>query len=412
MTEIRLYKHGRCGVWIAGAKGDIAATLIVGARAIAQGLTSSTGLVTELPPINRLPLPALQDLVFGGADVSDQSLRECAKSLYVNSHTVSREVLDAVASDLDEIEKDILVEPHLAWHPAHSKPGKPALEDNALRLRAAISAFRRKHRLDHVVVINLTSAEPEPADVPEHATVDGLESLIAGNRRDAVTPGMLYAYAALHEGCAYVNFTPNVSTTLACIRALARRQHLPFYGDDAKTGETLVKTALAPMFAARNLHVLSWEGVNMLGNNDGRVLNVPENRVPKIRNKSKVLQSMLGYEPHGDVQINYVPSLGDWKTAWDLIHFQGFLDVKMSMQFTWQGCDSVLAAPLVLDMARLSVLAIQKREAGPMRHLAAFFKNPIDVDEMALWPQFESLIHYAERHLGDTETNQIAKSRA
>jgi len=412
MAETQNKNVGRCGVWIAGAKGDIASTVIVGARAIAQGLTSSTGLVTELPPINRLHLPALQDLVFGGADISDRSLRECAKSLYVSSRTVSREILDEVASDLDEIEKDILVEPHLAWDPKRSRPGRPALGDNALRLRAAISAFRRKHRLDHVVVINLTSAEPEPVSVPEHATIEGLEALIAGNRRDAVTSGMLYAYAALQEGCAYVNFTPNIGTTLECIRALARRQHLPFYGDDAKTGETLVKTALAPMFAARNLHVLSWEGVNMLGNNDGRALSIPENRVPKIRNKGQVLQNMLGYEPHGDVQINYVPSLGDWKTAWDLIHFQGFLDVKMSMQFTWQGCDSVLAAPLVLDMARLSVLAMQKREVGPMRQLAAFFKNPIDVDEMALWPQFESLLQYAERHLGDVEGDQIARSRA
>ena len=191
MAETNNNKSATCGVWIAGAKGDIATTLIVGARAIAQGLTSSTGLVTELAPLNGLPLPALQDLVFGGVDISPKSMRESAKSLYANSRTVSREVLDAVASDLDEIEKDVLVAPQLAWHPAQRAPAQASLKDNALRLRAAISAFRRKHRLQRLVVINLTSAEPEPAVVAEQASVEGLESLIAADRRDAVTPAML-----------------------------------------------------------------------------------------------------------------------------------------------------------------------------------------------------------------------------
>jgi myo-inositol-1-phosphate synthase len=179
---------------------------------------------------------------------------------------------------------------------------------------------------------------------------------------------------------------------------------MPYYGDDGKTGETLVKTALAPMFACRNLRILSWEGVNMLGNSDGRTLDNPTNRAGKLENKGQVLERILDYTPHGDVTINYVPSLGDWKTAWDLIHFRGFLDVEMSMQFTWQGCDSILAAPLVLDMVRLSGFAAAQGEWGPMVHLAAFFKNPLDVDEMAFFPQFEMLLEYTRRHLSNQTT--------
>jgi myo-inositol-1-phosphate synthase len=412
MNPLSSGSAARCGVWIAGAKGDIAATVIVGARAIERGLASTTGLTSSLAPLDRLPLPAIGDLVFGGADISQRALRESARSLYANSQTISRELLDEVSPDLDAIDKDILVAPELSWTPVPGKAGQSLLKDNLQRLRAAISAFRRKHRLERIVVVNLTSAEPEPKPAVEHNSIEGLESLIEADRRDAVSPCMLFAYAALAEKCAFINFSPNVGTTLGCTRAMAKRQGMPFYGDDGKTGETLVKTVLAPMFAARNLRVLSWEGVNMLGNNDGKSLSVPENRAPKLRNKRNVLHSMLGYDPHGEVHINYVPSLGDWKTAWDLIHFQGFLDVKMTMQFTWQGCDSILAAPLVLDLARLADLALQRGESGPMRHLAAFFKNPFDVDEMALWPQFERLTRYAEERLEQSGGGQFVDGRA
>jgi myo-inositol-1-phosphate synthase len=152
------------------------------------------------------------------------------------------------------------------------------------------------------------------------------------------------------------------------------------------------------MFACRNLRVLSWEGVNLLGNNDGKTLADPRNREMKLRHKERVLEGILGYSPHAGVTINYVPSLGDWKTAWDLIHFRGFLDVPMTMQFTWQGCDSVLAAPLVLDLVRLMDFAARQGEHGPMRHLAAFFKQPLGVEEMDLHRQFQMLLDYAERH--------------
>ena len=389
----------RTGIWLAGAKGDIATTLMVGTLALEQGLISSTGLTTALPPFNLLPLATPGDLVFGGIDVSPHPLRQSAESLYRNSRTIDRETLDAVAPALERIEQEILVAPEMSWRPNSPMSGTTPLRELVDRLRRQLRGFRERHRLQHVVVVNLASAEPEPRACAEHDSIAGLEQLVAGDRKEKITPGICYVYAALLEGCSFLNFTPNAGTTLGGIEALAEEKRLPYYGNDGKTGETLLKTALAPMFAHRNLRVLSWEGVNMLGNNDGRALDDPDNRTAKLRNKEGVLENILGYSPHSGIDINYVPSLGDWKTAWDLIHFQGFLDVKMSMQFTWQGCDSILAAPLVLDMVRLAEFAARNGESGPMYHLAAFFKSPIGVDEMDFHQQFERLLAYASSHL-------------
>ncbi len=178
---------------------------------------------------------------------------------------------------------------------------------------------------------------------------------------------------------------------------LAEEKGVPVMGNDGKTGETLVKSALAPLFMCRNLEVLSWEGVNILGNMDGRVLNHPENKESKIRSKDGVLPKILGYSPHSSVQINYVPSLCDQKTAWDFIHFSGFFGAKMSLQFVWQGYDSLLAAPLVLDLVRFAELAKRRGESGLMPHLACYFKDPLGVDEHRLYEQFRMLVDYSAR---------------
>ncbi len=389
----------RTGVWLAGAKGDIATTLMVGTLALDKGLISTTGLTTALPPLSLLPLVTPGDFVFGGIDISSRPLFQAAESLYRNSRTIDRETLDAVTPALERIERDILIAPDMNWRPNSPISGTTPLDELVNRLRHQLREFREKHHLEQVVVVNLTSAEPEPRPCAEHDSMAGLEQLMNEDRKERITPSICYVYAALMEGCSYLNFTPNAGTTLAGIEALAEKKHLPYYGNDGKTGETLLKTALAPMFAHRNLQVLSWEGVNLLGNSDGRALDNPDNRTAKLRNKESVLESILGYSPHSGIDINYVPSLGDWKTAWDLIHFQGFLDVKMSMQFTWQGCDSILAAPLVLDMVRLAEFAARNGESGPMHHLAAFFKRPIGVDEMDFHAQFERLLAYAQEHL-------------
>lgn len=389
----------RVGVWIQGALGDIATTMMVGALAIRAGQTSPVGMVTQIPPLDDLGLASLDQLVFGGIDIKPSTPRESAVAVHRSSRTFSHEILEAVLPGLDDIEADILTDRDFAWRLRSPNDNVTPLTAVVQRMRDHIRGFRERHRLQHVVVVNLVSAEPcvPQSDALQH--LDAFAAAIESDRKDLIAPSMCGTYAAFLEGCSYINFTPNPGADFPALQELATRGKLPFYGNDGKTGETLVKTALAPMFAWRNLQVMSWEGINMLGNNDGATLHDPENRVNKIHNKESVLNNILGYSPHAGVDINYVPSLGDWKTAWDLIHFRGFLDVPMAMQFTWQGCDSILAAPLVLDMVRLAEFAHRHGEHGPMKHLSGFFKNPIGVREMALHTQFGMLMEYADRHL-------------
>ena len=175
---------------------------------------------------------------------------------------------------------------------------------------------------------------------------------------------------------------------------MADEKKIPYAGNDGKTGETLLKSVLAPMFLLRNLEVLSWEGYNILGNRDGLILKDPENKKSKIRSKGRTLDNILGYTPHSKVSIDMVPSLNDWKIAWDFIHFKGFLDTPMSLQFVWQGCDSILAAPLVLDLVRLIEFAHRQGEFGPQTQYSCFFKDPLECEELDFRTQFVKLADY------------------
>ncbi len=389
----------RTGLWIAGALGDIGTTLTVGALGIRKGLVGTTGLVCELPPLNQLDLIGFSELVIGGIDIVKGNAREAAEKVALRSRTFDGRLIDSIAEELDQVSGNIRVAPEMLWNPGAILSDHEDLSILLQRQREWIREFKSRNNLGHVVFVDVTSSEPQVAPTEAHNNLELFAGLIEQNAKKHVLPSMLYAYSALMEGCSYINFTPNTGIGIPALQTLAKEQRLPYYGNDGKTGETLIKTALAPMFACRNLEIMSWEANNMLGNNDGRILNRPENRANKIRNKAGVLENILGYNPHGDVAINYVPSLGDWKTAWDFIHFKGFMDVPMMMQFTWQGCDSVLAAPLVLDMVRLSEFGHRHHEFGPQKHLACFFKTPMEVKEMALGPQYQRLLDYALDHL-------------
>jgi myo-inositol-1-phosphate synthase len=181
---------------------------------------------------------------------------------------------------------------------------------------------------------------------------------------------------------------------------LARQLGSAHVGRDGKTGETFLKSVLAPAFAARNLEVMSWVGHNIFGNLDGVVLNDPANKATKVASKDKLLGEILGYTPQTLVSIEYIQSLGDWKTAWDHIHFRGFLETPMVMQFTWQGCDSILAAPLVLDLARFAELATRRGATGTLDFLASFFKSPQGSPTHDFFEQFSRLKAWAAEQLG------------
>lgn len=388
----------KTGVFIGGAHGDIAATMMVGALAIRHRHAPPRGMVSDLAPFASLGLVSVDDLRFGGIDVRHGTLRDVARTVGDASRTFSRELLDAVAPTLDAIDADVHCDACYDWNTVNPAYASDSLADVVEALRGRLRRFRRRQQLERVVVLDLASVEATPAPVIAHTQLRAFEAAVAADERRVISPSMLRAYVAFLEDCAYVNFTPNSGAKIPALQALAADRGLPYYGSDAKTGESLIKSVLAPMFAKRNLEVMSWEGVNLLGNNDGKALSDPDRRTAKIDNKEELVPRLLGYPVHSGVDINYVPSLGDWKTAWDLIHFKGFLDVPMTMQFTWQGCDSILAAPLALDLVRFGEFALRTHEAGPMKHLASFFKNPIGVEEPAFIPQFEMLLGYAQAH--------------
>ena len=269
------------------------------------------------------------------------------------------------------------------------------IREEILEIRDNLHRFREEKELAEVVVVNLASTEP-PLDLQYcHGDPVAFEACLDKNDLSAVRASTLYAYAAIQEGCPYINFTPSNAALFPAMIKLAEKNNVPVMGNDGKTGETLVKSALAPMFTCRNLDVLSWEGFNILGNMDGQVLDDPKNRESKIRTKDHLLGKILGYSPHSRVRIDYVPSLDDQKTAWDFIHFEGFLETKMSLQFIWQGYDSILAAPLILDLARMADLAAARRESGVMDHLACFFKQPLGSRAHSLSDQFAGLLRYS-----------------
>lgn len=399
-------KRRRTGVWLIGAYGAVSTLTVAGARAVARGLKPPIGLLTETPLFEGLALDPLGDLVFGGHDVRATDLHCSAREFAEQAGILDAALLGLLREDLAaadaEIRPGFLVNPGPAVR-ALAQGGRLSRARSPARIVEAIQRdleeFRRRHDLARVVVVNLSSTEP-PARLPiEYADLDAFRAALAAPRaRRGLCAGVLYAYAALEAGCPFINFTPSPGSTIPALVALALERDVPHMGSDGKTGETLVKTVLAPLFAGRALKVLSWEGYNLLGNRDGFVLNDPRARESKTRSKDRALRQILGSDDlHSKVSIDYVPSLGDWKVAWDFIHFEGFLGARMSMQFTWQGNDSALAAPLVLDLVRLASLAHAQGERGLMPWLAAYFKSPAGTDEQSFGRQFAMLEAYVAR---------------
>jgi myo-inositol-1-phosphate synthase len=268
------------------------------------------------------------------------------------------------------------------------------------QVQSDLRQFQAEHRLDQIVVVNVASTEPPFELGDEHETLPALETALDRTTPAVLPTSGLYAYAALDAGFPYANLTPSLGASVPALEELARKRKVPHAGQDLKTGETLLKSALAPMFAKRNLRVLSWVGHNILGNRDGLVLADPQNKASKVKTKDALLGELLGYRPQSLVSIEYIESLDDWKTAWDHVHFEGFLGTKMTLQFTWQGCDSILAAPLVIDLARLVLLAQRRGEAGVLRDLAVFFKGPLGVAEHDFGKQFEMFESYLSQGRG------------
>ncbi len=374
--------------------GAVATTAIVGAYAIQKKLIDKTGLVSSLPEFSTITKIVGEGFEFGGHEVRMlPSLYDaCKEHIEINEH-----YHPLILEQLKPMLKD-----------KHAKQGTAlncgqglndigqieGLENKGKTLGEIVDTLRSDMASfadDDTVVINIASTEPLPSPSQAHDSLDRFEDAIENNDTSGITASMLYAYAALKAGIPFANFTPSAAASIPALIQLAHENNVPVAGNDGKTGETLVKTTLAPMFAMRNLKILGWAGFNILGDYDGMVLAHEENKASKIKTKDPVISNIVGYKPHTITKIDYFPSLKDNKTALNFIHFKGFLGTKMKFYFIWDGIDAIVAAPLILDICRFLLFAKKRGVKGVVPEMAFFFKNPMGTNVMETTAQFNML---------------------
>lgn len=393
----------RVGLWIIGAHGGVATTVAIGLASLIDHRIDTCGLVSARPEFQDLDLVDWSEIVLGGHEIRKTDCLTEALQLADTTRAVERELVIASQSYLEAFDKNI--RPGII-----NNVGKAiefladkqfVNEHNSARsaveaIQQDLDEFVTSNQLEQLIVVNLASTEP-PHNLDELPETWAEFEPILDSTDCGLPASSLYAIAALERGWPFVNFTPSTGSCPNAIDELAVLKNTCHMGHDGKTGETFLKSVLAPAFANRNLGIMSWVGHNIFGNMDGQILDNPLNKQTKVKSKDQLLSQILGYDPQTHISIEYIKSLGDWKTAWDHIHFRGFLGTPMVMTFTWQGCDSILAGPLVLDLARFTDLAVRRGETGLMIPLCSFFKSPLGTDENDFAKQFQMLVDWASQ---------------
>ncbi len=367
----------RLGVCIVGAGGAVASTAIAGVALMKRGLAPRIGMVTETEVGQRLACVPLESLVFGGWDLRGADIYEAA----LRERIVPEHLLRQVEPELRAIKpwpgvvSSKFLKTAAGNHIVAARNQREELE----LLSRDVKEFKAAHKLDRVIIVNLTSTEKyaEVSDV--HKSVAAFEAGL--NRSDErISPAMKFLYLACKLGAPHINFTPSL-TKIPALETLAQNSGIPIAGEDGKTGQTFLKTALAPAFRVRQLQVEGWFSANILGNNDGKVLDDPESNKTKVASKLSVLDDILGY-PVSDHQVHiaYYRPRGDEKEAWDSIDLVGFLGEQMQLKINFLCKDSILAAPLVLDLVRLLDVAQRSGARGIQHQLSMFFKAPYHTD--------------------------------
>jgi myo-inositol-1-phosphate synthase len=398
-------RMSRVGVCIVGSSGAVATTVIAGAALMKKGLVGRTGMVTETDAFRPLDLPPIDGMVFGGWDLRADDAYKAA----LDHGVIDRHLLAEVKTELEAIKPwPGVVSPQFLARPAGTNHVvAPTFREELRILERDIEAFKRTHDLQRVVMVNLTSTERfcEVADV--HRTMEAFEAGLDAN--DArISPAMKYLYLSIKLGMPHANFTPSRSK-IPALEAYAEKMGVPIAGEDGKTGQTMIKTVLAPAFAIRQLQVAGWYSTNILGNNDGLVLDDPESNKTKVVSKQGVLDEILGYTvPNHYVRIDYYPPRGDAKEAWDNIDLVGFLGERMQLKVNFLCKDSILAAPLVVDLVRLLDCAKRVGDSGIQRQLSMFFKAPYATEgEQAIHDLFKQ--HQLLRNWIDAVMRRAAK---
>ena len=370
-------ENRKVGVAVVGLGGAVATTAVAGVEMIRSGRTSTRGLpLASLEPQLTRELVDYTDLMFGGWDFSADDLARAAAVHGV----LDPEQLAASKSELAALRPWPAVGNqhfcrNVSGEHCVSTPSHHAALD---AIRTDLQRFRAEQALDTLVMINLASTEANGD--PLHSTFADPTAFRRGVDRDdeAISPAMLYAYAAICESVPYANFTPSLAADVPALQMLAAERGVPIAGKDGKTGQTLLKTVLAPALRDRALEVEGWFSTNILGNRDGVALSDKDSLASKLNTKGSVLDQILGYRVDDHVvNISYYRPRGDNKEAWDNIDLIGFLGQKMQLKLNFLCRDSILAAPLVVELARLLELAERRGNGGVQEQLGVFFKSPL-----------------------------------
>lgn len=386
--------EGKLGVLLVGL-GAVSTTLVAGVEAIKRGISAPVGSLTQIGTIrlgkrteNRsplikdfVPLASLDDIVFGAWDIFHDSAYEAA----MNAGVLEKDLINQLSEPLSSLKPMAAVfEQNYVKRITgeNVKTGKNKM-DLAEQLIQDIADFKSKNNCDRLVMVWCASTEIYIEESAIHQTIESLEKAMYDSD-PMVAPSMIYAYAALKAGVPFANGAPNLTVDIPALTQLSHETKMPICGKDFKTGQTLMKTILAPGLKSRMLGLDGWYSTNILGNRDGEVLDDPENFKSKEVSKLSVLEHIFQPEVYPDlygdfshvVKINYYPPRGDNKEGWDNIDIFGWLGYKMQIKVNFLCRDSILAAPLALDLALFMDLAQRANMKGVQEWLSFYFKAP------------------------------------
>jgi myo-inositol-1-phosphate synthase len=399
---------GKLGVLLVGL-GAVSTTTIAGVLAVRQSLAKPIGSLTQMGTVRLgkrtegrsplikdfVPLAALDDVVFGGWDIFEDDCYQAAKVAGV----LDDELLERIKPDLEKIKPMSAVFDRRYVKRLDGPNVKTGANKRELaeQLREDIRRFKAEHQLDRLVLIWCGSTEVYLTESEAHTSVAAFEKALESND-PAIPSSMVYAYAAIKEGIPYANAAPNLSADIPALLQLAQQTGSPLAGKDLKTGQTYMKTLVAPGIKARLLGVEGWYSTNILGNRDGEVLDDPESFKTKEESKKSVLDYILQPNLYPDlyeklchvVRINYYPPRGDNKEGWDNIDIFGWLGYPMQLKINFLCRDSILAAPIVLDTALFLDLAKRAGMSGIQEWLSFYFKSPMHA--AGLYPEHDLFI--------------------
>lgn len=386
--------EGKLGILLPGL-GAVASTMIAGVIATRKGLSKPIGSFTQTGHIeleegdrehyslikDYVPLAALEDVVFGGWDIYEDNVYQAAS----HARVLDQRLLDAIRPELEVIKpmRAVFDRDYVRNLDGTFIKQSATKWDAAQELIKDIEAFKKANKVSRVVIVWTGSTEKYLEQSAVHETIASFEAGLKNNDVN-IAPSMVYAYAAVSQGIPFINGAPNLTTDIPAIVQLARKTKTPIGGKDFKTGQTLMKTIVAPGLAARSLGVTGWYSTNILGNRDGLVLDDEQNFKTKEVSKLGVLEDILRPDLHPDlygdlyhkIRINYYPPHGDNKESWDNIDIFGWLNYPMQIKINFLCRDSILAAPIVLDLALFADLAQRAGMYGVQDWLSFYLKSP------------------------------------